>query len=152
SDRGDWGEALTRSHEAATKAAEIDPVVMGAEARIDVLTVEIAAGRKPKDELVSLVRDELAFLDANADKLDAVLPRVRASAVQALGVLAARLDDAELAQACRDRVERIAAVDGYPLLAQVRTVLEAELERISETRGPATLKLRDMARSEDALV
>src|SRR5690606_12159770 len=39
-----------------------------------------------------------------------------------------------------------------PLLAQVRTVLEAELERISGTRGPATLKLRDMARSEDALV
>jgi putative peptide modification system cyclase len=150
-DRRHWDEALSKAALATRIARDADPVVTAVEARIGELAIQVAAARAPKPELASLIRRELANLDDNAAKIDAQLPRLRISAIQALGVLAARVDDARLATECMRRVDAMPAAAGYPAAEQVQAVLAAELERIARSPGAATTRLRDLAGSDAAL-
>ena len=151
-DRGDWEQALAHAATATRIATEADPVVASVESRILELAVAVTAGRRPRSDMLAAIRNELAVLHDRRAEIDAQLPRLRMSGVQALCYMAARLDDAALVETCTRRVDAMPGIAGFPVAGQVQAVLAAELERIRRSPGEATQRLRELAADDTALV
>ncbi|MDG6348767.1 putative peptide modification system cyclase [Luteimonas sp. 8-5] len=150
-DQRKWEDALALAGEAVDIAVREDSPLYEADARIRRMTIEIASRRLPRSELSRRIREELAWLESNAERLDAELAVFRPFAMSAYAVLAARIDDARLLQSARDKGRALPQQDGYPLAGQLQTVLGAELERIQGKPGDATRDLRKLAGQPEAL-
>jgi putative peptide modification system cyclase len=149
-DRGDWDEAVSQAAQAERLADASGQPIWSWTERVRKLSVDVLAARASKETLLADVRRALGGIDADAPGLDAEFASFRASLAQALGVIAARLDDATLVRECMRRAAAVPGASAYPMVQQMQLVLGAEAERIEGKPAEATRQLKALAATAEA--
>ncbi len=152
SDRGQWDEALAHAAEAVDAAAQAEPEIVAPAERIRQLGIEALAGRSPPGAIAARIATQLDAIAAHREGLDTRGLGLRPSMVQALGYVAARIDDAALLRRALRESEGAPEIASFPLLGQARDVLRAELARIEGRPGEAMALLRPLVARADAIV
>lgn len=151
-DRGEWDLARARAAEATRAALASEPLVAGHYQQVRQLVVDVLSGQLPREQAVARIAGTMDAIDAAAARMEPAAPSMPTESFQALGYLAARLDDRRLVARALERAKRYPDIPGNPLMEQLQTVLEAELVRIDGDPGAAASALRAVVSRPDAMV
>lgn len=149
-DRGQWTQALAFAAQGEAAAREGEPLVAGREWAVRALAAEVAAGQPPQP-LAARVAAEITAVQSRAATLDEVHPGFSEMLLLALGGLGASLDATAVVDQALAAVRDSADVPDYPLLAQMRLVLEAEHARLHGDPARAVALLEPAARGAESI-
>ena len=151
-DRGHWKEALGHARDAVVAADRAEPEIAAPFERIRQVMIEALAGSTPRPALAQRIAAQLDAIAARREVFDSRGLGLRTSMVQALGYVAARIDDAALVRRALRESSGAPEITTYPLLGQAQVVLRAELARMEGRPRDAMALLRPLATRTDAIV
>jgi putative peptide modification system cyclase len=151
-DRGDWDLARERAAEATRAALASEPLVAGHYQQVRQLVVDVLSGQLPRAAALARIEAAMDAIEAEAARIGVAAPSLPAEGFQALGYLAALLDDRRLLVRATGYAARFDDIAGYPLMGQLQSVLGAELARIDGDPVAAVRTLRPIADRGDAMV
>ena len=146
-DRGEW-TAVGRVLSDAMPLVKADPMNLQPLWRMWSANVDVITGNRATDAL----RTQLAWVDENASRLDAVRSTSSADQRLAIAYLAARSGDATLLADAMAKLGDAHKLDAYPMAVQAYQLALAERDRLAGAPMKAADRLRPLARSDDALI
>jgi putative peptide modification system cyclase len=148
-DRGQWTRARDEAQSMSREAVAAGNAIEALRSRAALVSVQTLSGAA---ETRTQLRSLLSLIDADAEKVDADAAHIATETRLLAGLLAARVGDAALLQSVLRKVQGHPSVRDYPTLGQLHQVLLAEQERLSGEAEAAAVRLRPLARQDDALV
>ncbi|UHQ20563.1 putative peptide modification system cyclase [Lysobacter sp. KIS68-7] len=151
-DQGQWREASAAATTGTEQATRAEPLFSAPVWRIQSLSVESLARNKPTADIERALLAELARVREQAASTDAIASNYSEVLVLAIGDVGASLDSRKTVEAALRQLEGTQDIAGFPLMEQMRTVLEAERDRLSGHAETAVEALDKLSRSPMALV
>jgi hypothetical protein len=150
-DRGAWAEARESVHDGLIGSRDAGAAIVQAEWRNNALAVDVLAAGPAADGLEAKVRDEIGALHAQRESLDEAYPGISRYLLLGAGYAAARADFASGVAEVLDSVTP-QQVAGYPMLREMRQVLESESLRFRGKPDEAMALLAPLLRDDHASI